>query len=87
VTRLGEFSPIGWLFTWVMFLKLALTEVIEQIFGVLFSWKTWYIHFDKKWVGLHIGRSFHKPIRSPWRSLAGDFDPLTNFGIFADGRR
>jgi hypothetical protein len=50
VTRLGEFSPIGWLFYFGNFLKI--TEV-AQIFALDFPRYKLCIDFDKKWVGPH----------------------------------
>jgi hypothetical protein len=59
VTSLGEFSPIGRLFTLGSGFKI--TEVV-QIFRLLFFNGTSYvcIHCDKKMVGLHFGRLFQK---------------------------
>jgi hypothetical protein len=52
------------LFTLGSFLKSA---EVARIFGLLFPlWKV-YINFDKKCVGLHFGRFFHKLNWSPWR--------------------
>jgi hypothetical protein len=60
---LGDFSPTGWLFT----LGCFLTGKSSPINLVHFSWyRRLCIKFDKKWVGLHFGRFFHKPIWSPW---------------------
>jgi hypothetical protein len=52
VIRLGEFSPIGYLFTLGSF--LTNTEV-TQIFRLLLSTvqSTYASNFDKNWVGLH----------------------------------
>jgi hypothetical protein len=60
VTRLGEFSPIGRLFSLASLLKI--TEVAQ----LLFPHNQLRINFDKKLVGQHFGRlSFHKLIWSP----------------------
>jgi hypothetical protein len=63
VTRLGQFLPIGWLFTLGSVLKLT---KVAKFLGLLFPRYQLCINFDKKWVGLHFGRLFHKLIRSPW---------------------
>jgi hypothetical protein len=62
VTRLGEFSPIGWLFNLFSVLKIA--EVVN-IFGLRFQRFNLYINFGKKRVGRHFGRFFHKLIWPP----------------------
>jgi hypothetical protein len=64
VTRRGEFSPIGWLFSLGSFWKLRLQP---KFLGYFFPQLRWCINFVKKWVGLHFGQFFsHKLIRSPW---------------------
>jgi hypothetical protein len=60
VTRLGEFSPIGQLFT----LSNVCMYVVLN-FGLLFLRKKICINFVKKMFGLHLGRFFHKPIWPP----------------------
>jgi hypothetical protein len=57
VTRLGEFSPIGRLFLWVVFVKI--TEV-AQIKWATFTTVTYmYVEFfGKIWIGQHFGRLF-----------------------------
>jgi hypothetical protein len=62
VTRLGEFSPIGRLFSFASILKI--TEV-AQVLGLLFSKVPVSINLDKKLDGLHFGRLFQKLIWSP----------------------
>jgi hypothetical protein len=64
VTRLGEFSPIGWLFTlggFVEFYRRAL--ICGTIFptGEVVHW-----FWPKKSVGLHLGPFFHKLVWSHW---------------------
>jgi hypothetical protein len=62
---LGDFLPIGRQFSllWAVFWKLCLK--VSHILGALFPWLRFCTDFTKS-VGLHIGRFFHKPIRSPW---------------------
>jgi hypothetical protein len=55
VTRLGEFSPIGRLFTLGSVMKI--TEVAKH-FGLLIKTETVMYSFDKKWVGQHFGLLF-----------------------------
>jgi hypothetical protein len=55
VTRLGEFYPIGWLFTLGSYFVIA--EVAHK-FGVLVTRLRVWINFDKKCVWLHFGRFF-----------------------------
>jgi hypothetical protein len=57
MTKVGEFSPIGWLFIFLI------TEVCSINFGLLFN--TDCITYDKKLIGLHFGPVFHKPVWSP----------------------
>jgi hypothetical protein len=64
VTRLGEFSPIGRLFTLGSVLKS--TEEAQFIWRLFLHQKI-RICFDKKWDGLNFGRFFHKHIWSPCR--------------------
>jgi hypothetical protein len=52
VTRLGDFSSIGWLFSFSIFL---ITEVWHFI-GLLFMKYKLPNNFDQNWVGLHFGR-------------------------------
>jgi hypothetical protein len=64
VTRLGELSS-----TWAIaysgqFLKNYRSS---PNFWASFFLSKDYAFFDKKWVGLHFGRLFHKLIRSPCR--------------------
>jgi hypothetical protein len=68
VARLGEFSPNGLLFSLGSGLK---TTEEAHISGLLFSHCTSYVrkNFDKKWIGLHFGRLFHKLIWSPWTTV------------------
>jgi hypothetical protein len=56
VTRLGEFSPNGWLFTLgQIFLKMA---EVAHIFGVLF-YTVWAMHLSwQERIGPHFGRFF-----------------------------
>jgi hypothetical protein len=61
VTRLGESSPLGWLFTLDNF--LIMTKV-ALIVGLFFSQKQLNDNFDKMRVGLHFGRFFLS--WSPW---------------------
>jgi hypothetical protein len=63
VTRFGEFSPFGWLFTLCSFVKII--EVAQNNSATLFHGKSYVLIF-KKWIGLHFGRLFHKRIWSPW---------------------
>jgi hypothetical protein len=52
VTRVGEFSPNGWLFALDSYLKIA--EVSNR-FGALIPLLSWSIHFDKKGLGYILG--------------------------------
>jgi hypothetical protein len=62
VTRLGEFSPIGRLFTLGSFLKIT---KVAHIFGAsFFPRKKGCVDFSKKWLGLHFERIFQKLIWS-----------------------
>jgi hypothetical protein len=56
----GEFSPSGWLFSFLGFTKVA------NILG-----HSLRINFGKKWIGSHFGRLFHKLIWSPWSVREG----------------
>jgi hypothetical protein len=64
VTRLGEFSPIGLVFSAEFFLKI--TEV-AHIFWPHFPQLRLCIYYEKKVVGLNFGQFFHKLIRSAWQ--------------------
>jgi hypothetical protein len=57
VARLGEFSPNGKPFTVASLLKIAESA---HILILLFHKHASCINFDKKWIGLHFGRFFHK---------------------------
>jgi hypothetical protein len=59
VTRLGEFSPVVWLFI------LKITEV-DHVFCLLYQKFTLRIIILTKWVGLLSGRIIQKLIWSPW---------------------
>jgi hypothetical protein len=61
VTRLGDFLPIGYVFTLGYFIYLSC-----RILGYFLTRLRFVCtNFDKKWVGLHFGRFFHKLIWSP----------------------
>jgi hypothetical protein len=63
VTRLGEFSPIGRLFTFCSFSEI--TEA-ARVYKLPFSTdEVKYLSLAKKCVGLHFGRFFQKLIWSP----------------------
>jgi hypothetical protein len=65
VTRLGEFSPFGWLFTLGSFSKIS---KVTQILGATFVHSTsCVLIFGKTWVGVHFVQFFHKLIWSPWQ--------------------
>jgi hypothetical protein len=56
MARLGEISPIGWLFSLGRFSKIA---EVAQILGLLFIWKKLCIEFDKNGLGyMYFGRFF-----------------------------
>jgi hypothetical protein len=59
---LGEFSSNGRIFTWGSF--QVITEIAHN-FRLLFPKYRLCINFDKKWVGQHFERFFHKLIWSP----------------------
>jgi hypothetical protein len=66
VTRLGEFSLTGRLFTLGSFQKMA---EVAQIFRLLyFTVKVMHL-FWQKWIRLYIGLFFHKLIWSPWLKI------------------
>jgi hypothetical protein len=73
VTRWGEFSPFGQLFSSSCFSKI--TEV-ARTFGPLFEAVKLMYNINKEWVGMHFGRFFQILIRSPWwwRSLRFFFE-------------
>jgi hypothetical protein len=88
VTRLGQFSPLGQLFSVGSF--LTITEVAEN-FVTIFTRIKWCIYFDKNVLGYYIfGRFFTKQIWSPCFSrephLSTDFgclgEALTKFDLF-----
>jgi hypothetical protein len=85
VTRLGEFSPLGWLFTVDNFYKI---KEVAQNFILLFPRKSCGFLFVKKWVGLHLGWLFHELIWSPWSTgawrgtLKQLFVLLLNMGVY-----
>jgi hypothetical protein len=56
VTRLGKFSPNGWLFTLSSLLKIAKKQLTFR--GYLFPRWGFCINLDKKLVGLYFGRLF-----------------------------
>jgi hypothetical protein len=62
VTRLGKFSPNGWL--------LSLGNYFENCRKSSHFWAIFetvrLFNFDKKCLGLHFGRFYHKLIWSPW---------------------
>jgi hypothetical protein len=63
VTRLGEFSPIGRLFTLGCSLKI---NKVAQIIWLLFPWLRFCLGFDTTWVGLCTFRTFfHMLLGSP----------------------
>jgi hypothetical protein len=64
VTRLGEFSHIGRLFT-LGYLSKS-TKVARHYCDTFILRDRLCINFDKKCVGLHFGRSFRALIWSPW---------------------
>jgi hypothetical protein len=55
VTRLGDFSPIGWLFTLGSFFE---NKKIAKFFGLPFSTVIVCINLDKQSVGLYFGRFY-----------------------------
>jgi hypothetical protein len=63
VTGFGEFS----LFTLVNL--FSITEAAKNVWATLSHGETMCINCDKKWLGLHFGRAFHKLIRSPCSEL------------------
>jgi hypothetical protein len=63
VIRLGEFLHIGWLFTVGSFEKKCFSS--KTFWTKNFHGKSCAPIVTKKWVGLHYGRYFHKPIWSP----------------------
>jgi hypothetical protein len=65
VTRLGEFGPIGPLFTLGSFLKLGIGRSSSDFGATVFYGKTLQINFDKKKMGNILGNFFHKLIWSP----------------------
>jgi hypothetical protein len=79
VTRLGEFSPNGRLFTLGNGLKI--TEVV-QISGLLFS--ALPVLILKKMFGPHFGRLFHNLIWSPWFRQPRNSGPPTYERMWAD---
>jgi hypothetical protein len=65
-TRLGEFSPIGWLFTLGSIFKLH----NQATFLGYFSPRLWLrIIYDKRRGGLHFGRFFHKLVEAMAKAL------------------
>jgi hypothetical protein len=59
VTKLGEFSHNGRLFTLVNFLKIAeVAHIFVPTFLCPLHEYKGCINFDKKWFGLHFGRFF-----------------------------
>jgi hypothetical protein len=60
VTRFGEFSAVGRLFTLGFFRH----QMKPKCFCYFFTPYEICINVDKKWVGSHFGRFFHKLIRS-----------------------
>jgi hypothetical protein len=66
VTRVGEFSSIGRLFTFGSFLKV--TEVAQN-FKLLFSHGKSYVRVLTKMGWVKFGSIFYKLIWSPWRQL------------------
>jgi hypothetical protein len=64
VTRLGEFSPNR---RFVSLDRLFQNYTISpNVLATIYHGKIFVINFNKKWVGLHLGRFFHKLIWSPW---------------------
>jgi hypothetical protein len=53
VTRLGEFSPIGRLFSLESYLKI--TKVGQIFWATFLPQQMFCINFDKKWVGQNFG--------------------------------
>jgi hypothetical protein len=72
VTRLGEFSPIGWLFTLAKFMKI--TEVAEIFFATFFPRQVSYAQSLTKKVLGHILADFFK------NSSGHPFSQLQIFG-------
>jgi hypothetical protein len=64
VTRLGDNSPNGRLFSLGSFLKIYRSS--PHFLCYSFPKHTRCINFYKKMVGLHFGRVFQKHIWSPW---------------------
>jgi hypothetical protein len=63
VTWLGKFSPVGCLL-WAGFFITTVARTLVLLFS-----RFWFrISFAKKWVGLHFGRFFYKPIWSHCRT-------------------
>jgi hypothetical protein len=59
VTRLGEFSLMGLLFSFVSFIKkIKSSPNVRTTFSTFKDIGT-YINFDENWVWLHIGLFFH----------------------------
>jgi hypothetical protein len=55
VTRLGECSTIGWLFTLVSYQKL---QKWRKFLDYVFPTNRPCVYFDKKWVGQHFWATF-----------------------------
>jgi hypothetical protein len=68
MTRFGEFSPIGRLFT---FGQLFENTEVAQFLGLPFTLVKVCVKFGKNWVGLHFGRFLIKLVRSPCSAREG----------------
>jgi hypothetical protein len=59
---IGRISTFGWLFTLGSFLN---NQSSPNFWATFFTRLIFCNNIDQKWVGLHLGRFFHKLIRSP----------------------
>jgi hypothetical protein len=63
---LGEFSPVGRLFTLDSLLKIFKKE--PKLFVTFKRGKNVCINFAKTWIELHFGRIFHQLVWPAWHT-------------------
>jgi hypothetical protein len=81
MTRLGEFSPIGGLFTLGRFFLIFGSSTHFYI-SYFFHGKRFALILTKKWFGFHFGQLFYKLIWSPWFSARASILPVHSDLVF-----
>jgi hypothetical protein len=70
--RLGVYLPCYPMGHWLLWAASWKWQKYPTYLGCCILWISFSINFDKKSVGLHFGRFFHKLIWSPWTWIKCD---------------